>query len=305
MTVRIRPMMSMVVAGLASLGLSPAEATAEPPLIAAAQVSTDRAALVMTGEHFVVAPTDTEGEGADPPASPTVSLALTPLAVTASSATSATASLPAMVEAGTHLVVLTRSDGQMAVFYLTTDAVGPQGSPGVAGPAGPAGRKGMPGLPGPQGLPGPEGPAFVATVGQMNTALGLEALHARTTGQLNMALGRDALRSNATGYSHVAIGASALRTVAGHLTNSAVGHEALGTLLFGAANIALGKGAGLAQDRGYDNIYIGSPGLSGEWNAIRIGTPTIHTQTYLSGVVNAGAFVGDGSALTNVRAVYQ
>lgn len=38
---------------------------------------------------------------------------------------------------------------------------------------------------------------------------------------------------------------------------------------------------------------------------IRIGTPSTHFRTHLSGTVNAPAFVGDGSALTTVGTVYR
>ena len=301
---RILATVSMAMLGLVAAGLSPA-AAAQAPVITGAQVSADGSSLVITGERFVVAPTETEGEETGTPASPSVSLALTPLTVSDSSATSATATLPSMVEAGTHLLVLTRSDAQMAVFYLTTGAVGPQGSAGVAGPAGPAGRKGMPGLPGAPGAPGPEGPSFTATDGQQNFVLGLEALHSLTTGRFNMALGRDALRSLTGGDWNLAIGASALRSSTVYPTNTAIGHEALRDLVFGYDSIALGKGAGLAYVRGGTNIYIGNPGVAEETSTIRIGTPDVHTETHLSGTVNAGAFVGDGSAVTNVRAVYQ
>lgn len=95
------------------------------------------------GENVVLAPNDAENPG-ETPAPRTVSLALTPLPVTASSATSATATLPTMLDAGTYLLTLSRSDGEMAVFFLTTGAVGRQGSPGEAGPPGVAGRTGMP-----------------------------------------------------------------------------------------------------------------------------------------------------------------
>ena len=280
--------------GLPPMVLAATESTA--PVIKSVGLNVDRTALVVTGDDFTVAET---------PASPSLSLALTPLPVTAASATSATAMLPQMVDPGTHLVVLTRSDGQMAVSYLTTGAVGPQGPRGVAGPAGPAGRKGMPGLPGSQGAAGPEGPEFTATDGRQNTIVGLEALHALTTGQLNIAFGRNALRSATTGGNNVAIGASTLRTNTFYVANLAVGHEALANLLYSGNNIGLGKGAGLAHVRDGNNIYIGNPGLGDESSVIRIGTPNIHTQTLLGGVVTAGAFVGDGSALTNVRAVYQ
>ena len=51
-----------------------------------------------------------------------MSLALTPLPVTASSATAVTAALPASLEAGTYLLLLTRGDRQTAAFYVTVDA---------------------------------------------------------------------------------------------------------------------------------------------------------------------------------------
>ena len=98
------------------------------PLIASAQVSADQATLTLTGLNF--AATAAEGGEGVPPS---VSLALTPLPVTASSATWVTATLPSPLNAGTYLLVLQRSDAEAATFYVTVGAVGPQG------PAGPAG----------------------------------------------------------------------------------------------------------------------------------------------------------------------
>ena len=193
----LRTTMAVVVLG--SAVAAPRVAAAAVPLIASAQVSADGRALVITSASFVVAPTGTEDPGGSP-TPPTVSFALTPLPVTASSATSATAMLPTLLQTGTHLLV----------SYMTTSAVGPQGSPGEAGPKGVSGRRGMPGLPGPQGPPGPE-PSVVTTAGTRNTVLGLEALHALTTGRLNIAAGRDALRSSDIEILNLAFGHSALR----------------------------------------------------------------------------------------------
>lgn len=67
----------------------------------------------------------------------------------------------------------------------------------------------------------------------------------------------------------------------------------------------LGLDAGIDHVTGDHNIYIAHPGVADETGFIRIGQPGRHTQTHLSGTVIAPAFVGDGSALTNVRAVYQ
>lgn len=105
-----------LVAGLIwATGLPPAvvaEAqTAADPLIASAAVSADRATLTVSGLNFT-----TDG------APPSVSLALTPLPVTASSATVVTATLPVPLEAGTYLLLLTRGDQQTVAFHVTVDA---------------------------------------------------------------------------------------------------------------------------------------------------------------------------------------
>ena len=81
------------------------------PLIASAKVSADRTTLTVSGLNFA-----TDG------VPPSVSLALTPLPVAASSPTAVTAALPASLEAGTYLLLLTRGDQQSAAFYVTVDA---------------------------------------------------------------------------------------------------------------------------------------------------------------------------------------
>ena len=116
--------------GLASVLAAPAEPAAAP-LIASAAVSGDQTALTITGLNLVTAGTENPNG-----ALPSVSLALTPLPVMASSATSVTATLPSPLEAATYLLLLNRSDEQAAAFYVTVGAVGPQGPAGPAGPAG-------------------------------------------------------------------------------------------------------------------------------------------------------------------------
>ena len=112
---------------------SPATGLAAPagaPLIASALVSTDLTTLTITGLNLASSSAGNGGE-----AFPSVSLALTALPVTASSATLVTATLPASLQAGTYLLLLSRSDGEAAAFYVTVGAVGPQGPaspPGVA-----------------------------------------------------------------------------------------------------------------------------------------------------------------------------
>ena len=128
-------MVSALVAGSALVWTtqmaSAVEAPAPAPLIASAQVSGDQTTLTLTGLNLAAA----AGESTDG-VLPSVSLALTPLPLTASSPTLVTATLPAPLEAGTYLVLLQRSGDQAATFYVTVGAVGPQGPAGAASPLG-------------------------------------------------------------------------------------------------------------------------------------------------------------------------
>ena len=108
----------------AAVGAAP-PAPRAAPLIASATVSADQATLTLTGLNFAAAAT----EGADG-APPSVSLALTPLPVTASSPTAVTATLPSPLEAGSYLLLLSRGDDQAAAFHVTIGAVGPPGPAG-------------------------------------------------------------------------------------------------------------------------------------------------------------------------------
>ena len=295
---RTRTMTVAMAAGLA-LAVMAVPAAASPPVIASAQVSADLTTLAISGVNFTGTFPDSENEGDVSTTVQSVSLALTSLTVTDSSATSATAALPTALEAGTYLLLLTRSDGEMAVFYLTIGTTGPQGPAGAAGQPGATGRPGAPGLP---GAPGPPGPKFTPTDAQGNTSAGTGALGVVTTGQSNTAFGVRAQSSTTTGSFNTALG---IDTLAGNVwgsSNTAVGSYAL-RRSFGSSNIALGAWAGSTLIVGDNNIYIGNSGQGDESGIIRIGSTQTHT--YLSGVVTAPAFVGDGSALTSVRAVYQ
>lgn len=287
----MRAWIAMVtVAGLGSI-VAAAPVAASPPLIASARISADQTTLQVVGVNLVSG----SGVGTTPPS---VSLAATTLAVTASSQTSVTVTLPPALAAGTYLLMLTRNDGEIAVFYPTVGAVGPQG---LQGPAGPIGTPGRTGLPGPTG---PQGPEFTATDAQHNTTLGTDALDEVTTGAFNTAFGVRAMQRGRTGSYNVAVGMNALRYNLSGSSNTAVGMGILGSST-GSFNIGLGERAGSLHRTGDYNVYIGHQGVAAETGIIRIGTPDTHTQTHLSGTVLAPAFVGDGSGLTNVQAVYQ
>ncbi len=135
--------------------------------------------------------------------------------------------------------------------------------------------------------------------GNENTANGEASLGHNLSGSGNTTMGLGSLYENTTGNQNTAIGEYTLGNATGN-GNTAVGTEALFTLTTGDYNIALGSGAGDNLTTGDNNIDIGNQGVAGEAGIIRIGTPGTHTATYLAGTVNATAFVGDGSGLTNL-----
>lgn len=102
---------------------------------------------------------------------------------------------------------------------------------------------------------------------------------ANTTGSDNTANGRQALYNNTNGSFNVADGENAL------YANSN-----------GSYNLALGYSAGSNLTTGSYNIEIGHPGVAGDNNIIRIGTPGTHTNAFIAGVIT-----GDGSGLTNIN----
>jgi hypothetical protein len=122
------------------------------------------------------------------------------------------------------------------------------------------------------------------TSGSENAALGFGALKDNTTGFLNTAVGMEALTSNVSGFGNTAVGYRALRVVTSGFLNTAVGSGAL-LSASGSANIALGENAGFELTTGDENIAIGNPGVASDSGIIRLGTPGIHTATFLAGNV--------------------
>lgn len=108
---------------------------------------------------------------------------------------------------------------------------------------------------------------YANTTGFENTASGLQALHSNTSGSNNAAAGTDALYSNTTGYYNTASGTSALQ-------NNTTGSN----------NLAEGYHAGYNLTTGNNNIDIGSVGVAGESDTIRIGTVATQRATYIAGV---------------------
>jgi hypothetical protein len=108
-----------------------------------------------------------------------------------------------------------------------------------------------------------------------------------TIGSANTAMGIQSLASSATGNGHTALGANALGQMSTGDVNTAVGSRTLPFLFDGSFNIALGYSAGAAiVGTANYNIFIGSEGVNGDNNTIRIGDGN-QTATYIAGILGS------------------
>ncbi|MFI5351585.1 MAG: tail fiber domain-containing protein [Candidatus Binatales bacterium] len=115
-----------------------------------------------------------------------------------------------------------------------------------------------------------------------NTGVGWDALYYNTASDYNTAIGVQALYNN-TVESNTAVGFAALYTNSTGTPNTAVGWEALLNTT-GSNNIGLGWYAGGSLTTGSYDIDIGSNGVAGESDTIRIGTSGTQTATYVAGI---------------------
>jgi hypothetical protein len=126
-----------------------------------------------------------------------------------------------------------------------------------------------------------------ATTGSLNVADGVYALHNCITGSFNTALGEATVNNTTDGNQNTAVGFQAMfNNVAGSF-NTASGYQSLYSNISGSYNIALGYQAGFAVTSGISNIDIGSPGVYGDQDTIRIGTPGTQNNTFIAGIYNA------------------
>ena len=125
--------------------------------------------------------------------------------------------------------------------------------------------------------------ALYSNNGSNNAAFGTSALLSNTNGNYNTACGVNALLSNANGNNNTACGYEALyRNTGGE--NTAFGVDALHGNTKGSSNIAAGYKAGFNLTTGSDNIDIGNEGMAADSGAIRIGTKSAQTTTYIAGI---------------------
>jgi hypothetical protein len=142
---------------------------------------------------------------------------------------------------------------------------------------------------------GPQAGNFTTT-GSYNVANGANALALNTSGTANVANGYNALYANSAGSYNAAMGLQALYNNTSGNYNTGAGYDALANNHTGTNNIALGYQAGISIN-GNNNIDIGNPGVTSENGIIRVGTPGIHTSTFIAGQMN-----GNGGGLTNLTA---
>ena len=124
------------------------------------------------------------------------------------------------------------------------------------------------------------------TRGSANTAVGSQALNINTIGVENVAIGRASMYGNRSGGDNVGIGNFALGISDGS-RNVGIGYGAL-SRANGSDNIAIGHDAGRGLYSGitsFNNIFIGSAGVAGDNNTIRIGGPG-HVSTSIAGIAN-------------------
>jgi hypothetical protein len=116
------------------------------------------------------------------------------------------------------------------------------------------------------------GAGFSTQNGNVNNALGTNALRKNVDGAGNCAFGGNALGELQSGSLNVAIGNSVLQNNTADSNNTVVGQSAFENLTNGGANTAIGKGAGNQQSSGIGNTYLGfgagSAVVSGNYNVI-------------------------------------
>jgi len=118
------------------------------------------------------------------------------------------------------------------------------------------------------------------------------------SGSWNVDLGGGTGFSLTNGDQNTFIGGFAGSQILRGFGNVAIGYDSLGNNLLSTNNIAIGPNSGSAlNNQEYNDILIGSPGMTGESGVIRIGDPSQHTQAYIAGQLNA-----NGAGVTNAPA---
>lgn len=140
------------------------------------------------------------------------------------------------------------------------------------------------------------------TSGDFNTGLGKFVFNSLVSGGQNVAIGLSALQSNISSSNNTAVGYLALGNYTGTGTgaNIAIGNSALSGGFTGTNNIGIGNSVGNYSGTESSNIVIGTQGLAGDNNSIKIGTQGSgsgqQNTCYIAGIV--GVTVSNAQVVT-------
>lgn len=153
------------------------------------------------------------------------------------------------------------------------------------------------------------------TLADYTISIGPSSLPNNSSGS-NIAIGYEALYLNTSGADNVATGKQALKSATSSL-NTGLGNFALYDVTTGAGNTAIGRSAGINNQTGSNNTYLGYGAKTASTvntsnstaigamstvttsNTIQLGDSNV-TLVNTSATISATAFVGDGSGLTGI-----
>lgn len=93
--------------------------------------------------------------------------------------------------------------------------------------------------------------------------------------------------SGFTGSNNTTMGTLALLSATASTANTAIGRSSLASLLTGISNLALGSGSGTTYTSSEsNNILLGSSGVAGDQNIMRLGIPVAITSTFIYGIAS-------------------
>lgn len=118
-----------------------------------------------------------------------------------------------------------------------------------------------------------------------NTMIGTNSGTSGMSGTQNTSLGRFSCNTITSGGQNTSVGYGALSSLGSGTKNVGIGWQALASAASGQSNIALGYNAGGSYTTSdSNNITIGSLGITGESNAVRLGIIGSHTTCYIAGI---------------------
>ncbi|MBL7730268.1 MAG: tail fiber domain-containing protein [Chitinophagaceae bacterium] len=139
------------------------------------------------------------------------------------------------------------------------------------------------------------------TIGILNTAIGEGSLYNNTWGSSNVAVGTSALMSNTTGGENVAVGNFAMMGASNTFDNSAFGDFSLSYNISGQGNCAFGSKANVGSASLNNSTAIGFNAIVNSSNKIRFGDATVTVVEGPVGYTVSDARFKDNISETDVK----